>query len=175
MLPDKGHASPYAKDWGGHHNPDYISPEEQGYAEIREADARAYRLKIDHQKDLVRESAARIAELEARVRELEGATAEAYRERTKVVAALASMALATGFTVGIKPTAIPGWDADWHGCVWIETPWGQMSWHYHDSDAWMFQSLPDYKGEWDGHSTQEKYWRLWRLTQDMPERAALKK
>ncbi len=77
---------------------------------------------------------------------------EAYEERNKLVALLASM-----FPSGRKKTDIPGWADDWHGCVFIDFPWGQASWHYHDSQAWMFEHLPPYLGEWDGHLTSEKY------------------
>lgn len=76
----------------------------------------------------------------------------AYKERNQLVALLS-----TCFPAGKAKTAIEGWDEAWHGCVYIDFPWGQASWHYHDSDAWMFEHLPQYLGEWDGHTTQEKY------------------
>jgi hypothetical protein len=41
----------------------------------------------------------------------------------------------------------------------IDTPEGQMSWHYHDEDAHLFAGLPPYEKPWDGHSTLEKYLR----------------
>jgi hypothetical protein len=76
----------------------------------------------------------------------------AYKERNQLVALLS-----TCFPAGKAKTAIEGWDEAWHGCVYIDFPWGQASWHYHDSDGWMFEHLPQYSGEWDGHTTQEKY------------------
>lgn len=79
----------------------------------------------------------------------------AYEERNKLVAAFASF-----YKAGTKRTDIPGWSPDWHGCVFIDTPDGQMSWHYHDSHQWMFAHLPPYDGEWDGHTTAQKYERL---------------
>lgn len=79
----------------------------------------------------------------------------AYEERNKVVAALAKC-----FPSGTAKTAIEGWDPEWHGCVYIDLPTGQVSWHYHDSQAWLFDDLPPYQGEWDGHDTPEKYKRL---------------
>lgn len=79
----------------------------------------------------------------------------AYAERNKLVAYLASQ-----FPSGIKRTEIAGWDAEWHGCVYIDTPVGQMSWHYHDREADLFAHLPPYDGEWDGHTTEQKYERL---------------
>lgn len=89
-----------------------------------------------------------IAEIE-RLRESKDA---AYEERNRLVALLASM-----FPSGIKQTDIPGWDAEWHGCVYIDFPWGQASWHFHDSQSFLFDHLPPYSGEWDGHTTEQKY------------------
>ncbi|HEY0820978.1 MAG TPA: hypothetical protein VGD46_19485 [Rhizobacter sp.] len=82
----------------------------------------------------------------------------AYEERNRVVAALAS-----AFPSGIARTAIEGWSDDWHGCVYIDLPTGQASWHYHDSQHWLFAHLPPYTGTWDGHTTDEKYARLTQL------------
>lgn len=79
----------------------------------------------------------------------------AYLERNQVVAALAKC-----FPSGTKQTAIEGWDKEWHGCVFIDLPTGQASWHYHDSHAHLFAGLPEYQGVWDGHTTPEKYERL---------------
>lgn len=76
----------------------------------------------------------------------------AYLERNMLVVLLASI-----YPSGIKRTAIEGWSDDWHGCVYIDFPWGQASWHYHDSQAHLFAHLPPYEGEWDGHTTEEKY------------------
>ena len=85
---------------------------------------------------------------------------DAYTERNRLVAHLASI-----YPSGTRRTEIEGWDPEWHGCVFIDTPEGQMSWHYHDREAHLFAHLPPYEKPWDGHSTPEKYERLWRLTQ----------
>jgi hypothetical protein len=66
---------------------------------------------------------------------------------------------------GTRKTDIEGWDEAWHNCVFIDTPAGQMSWHYHDSEAAAFADLPPYTKEWDGHTTAEKYERVGRLQQ----------
>lgn len=79
----------------------------------------------------------------------------AYLERNKLVALLASL-----FPSGIAKTAIEGWSEDWHGCVYIDFPGFQASWHYHDSQAYLFEHLPPYEGSWDGHTTEEKYENL---------------
>lgn len=86
-------------------------------------------------------------------------------ERNRVVAALAWMALKSGWKVGVKRTDIEGWKPQWHGCVYIETPTGQVSWHFHDDHAYLFERLPEFDGEWDGHDTETKYERLRRLTE----------
>ena len=51
----------------------------------------------------------------------------AYLERNRLVAFLTRI-----FPSGKGRTDIPGWSEDWHGCVYIDTPLGQLSWHYHD-------------------------------------------
>lgn len=83
----------------------------------------------------------------------------AYLERNQVVAALAQC-----FPSGTRTTAIDGWSDDWHGCVYIDLPTGQASWHFHDSQAHLFNGLPEYTSPWDGHTTEDKYARLSRLT-----------
>lgn len=90
-----------------------------------------------------------VAMTEARERE---ATTAAYRERNQLVALLSTL-----FPSGKATTAIDGWDEAWHGCVYIDFPWGQASWHYHTDDAWMFAHLPSYTTAWDGHTTEAKY------------------
>lgn len=92
-----------------------------------------------------------------RIHALEKVCDGAYTERNRLVAYLASL-----FPSGVKNTAIPGWDEAWHGCVYIDLPTGQASWHYHDSEAHLFAHLPPYAGEWDGHTTEEKYERIAR-------------
>lgn len=79
----------------------------------------------------------------------------AYHERNQLVAALANI-----YPSGILKTDITGWDDAWHNCVFIDSPIGQLSWHYHDSEIYLFEHLPSYHGVWDGHSTEDKYARL---------------
>lgn len=79
----------------------------------------------------------------------------AYLERNQLVAALSKV-----FPAGIARTTIEGWDSEWHNCVFIDLPTGQASWHYHDSQAHLFAHLSPYWGEWDGHTTEQKYERL---------------
>ena len=79
----------------------------------------------------------------------------AYTERNALVALLSKI-----FPAGLKKTAIKGWDKEWHNCVYIDFPWGQASWHYHDRDSNLFAHLGEYPGEWDGHTTLEKYQKI---------------
>jgi hypothetical protein len=88
---------------------------------------------------------------------------DVYNERNRVVAVFARLALAQGWRAGLSVTAIEGWDPAWHNCVYIETPEGQLSWHFHDREAHLFAGLPYYAGTWDGHSTDEKYARMERF------------
>lgn len=99
-----------------------------------------------------------IFDLENELASMEQRKDAAYLERNRVVAALAKC-----FHSGVKKTAIEGWSEDWHGCVYIDLPTGQASWHFHDSQAFLFTGLPRYEGTWDGHSTDEKYDRLAKL------------
>ena len=89
-----------------------------------------------------------VEELQSKLVEMEQRKDAAYLERNQVVAALAKC-----FPSGTARTAIEGWSDDWHGCVYIDLPTGQASWHYHDSQAFLFKDLPEYTKPWDGHDT----------------------
>lgn len=104
--------------------------------------------------NLIAENTALKAELEA----MRARKDAAYTERNQVVAALSKC-----FPAGVAKTAIDGWSDDWHGCVYVDLPTGQVSWHFHDSQAHLFAHLPPYAGAWDGHDTAEKYRRLAEL------------
>lgn len=104
--------------------------------------------------------------LQAQLEDMERRKDGAYEERNRVVAALAKC-----FPSGVARTAIEGWSEDWHGCVYIDLPTGQVSWHFHDSQAHLFAGLPAYTKPWDGHDTPEKYRRVAALSapaQDAP-------
>lgn len=84
----------------------------------------------------------------------------AYLERNRCVALIARMAMALGYRAAVTRTAIEGWTEDWHGCVYVFLPTGQVSWHFHDSQAGLFEGIPTEAVQWDGHSTGEKYARV---------------
>lgn len=107
---------------------------------------------VEADADRIEQLAATCEELVKERDEQKTYTDAAYLERNKLVALFASI-----YPSGIKRTAIEGWSEDWHGCVYIDFPWGQGSWHYHDSQGYLFSHLPAYSGEWDGHSTEDKY------------------
>ena len=85
---------------------------------------------------------------------------QAYRERNQLVTLLANMALAKGWKAGRR------WDrtqeVGWENVVVIDLPTGQVSWHIgvHDGPVCQFETLPTYDGEWDGHTTDEKWERV---------------
>lgn len=106
----------------------------------------------------LRETLAHCHEREPRLR-AEQERDGAYRERAHLVALLAALHPShIGYT---DPVAV-----DWL-VVTIETPTGQMSWHIAERDRDLFEHVrlvPAVYNVWDGHTTEEKYARLRRLT-----------
>lgn len=84
----------------------------------------------------------------------------AYAERNQCVAALAWMAIHLGWAAGVGEHEGEDWESDWRTLLFIETPAGQLSWHFHASERHLLEGLPRYEGKWDGHDTAEKYRRL---------------
>jgi len=80
---------------------------------------------------------------------------DAYHERNVLVSLLAHL-----YPAGNRPTTIEGWDPAWQNCVYIDTPAGQVSYHYHDRESYLFADLPDYTKDWDGHDKDVVHWRL---------------
>jgi len=93
---------------------------------------------------------------------------EAYRQRNHLVAALARL-----FPSGIRKTSIVGWLPDWHNCCFIDLPTGQISYHYHDSEAYLFEELPAYEREYDGHTKEDVHERLRKLRKGLSLREAI--
>ena len=95
------------------------------------------------------------AEIERLTRKKDGA----FDERMHLVAALARM-----YPSGIRDTTTPGWTPAWKGCVYIDLPTGQISYHYHLRHASLFEALPPYSQPWDGHDktcVHERLDALW--------------
>ena len=131
----------------------------ESIARAKDVQVTAFMEEVSEKQVLYNAAIDRALEAEARVAVLVERKDGAYLERNQVVAALAKC-----FPSGTAKTAIEGWSEDWHGCVYINLPTGQVSWHYHDSQAYLFADLPPYQGAWDGHTTPEKYARLAALS-----------
>lgn len=82
-----------------------------------------------------------------------------YNERDMCVALIAKLSMALGYEVGI------GKDDKWEGrrfesVVYIDLPNGQISWHIDEDELDLFDGIPKYDKEYDGHTTEEKYSRM---------------
>jgi hypothetical protein len=89
--------------------------------------------------------------------------ADAYTARNRSVAALAWLELRLGLRAGLgrhAPDPDPTWDPQWFHVVYVDLPEGQVSWHVHDRDVFLFADLPPYDYAWDGHGTEERHRRL---------------
>ena len=92
------------------------------------------------------------AELAVTRRKLE----ETYSERNKCVLVIAHMANDAGWRVTHRPDENEkGWNL-----VFIDTPAGQISWHFSDAELSGFAPFSVMDTKWDGHSSGEKYRRL---------------
>jgi hypothetical protein len=86
----------------------------------------------------------------------------AYRERARLAAFVASIFPSR---ICANDPAEPGWPV-----LYVETPEGQLSWHLSPGDLDLFDRVPRVNvGDpdepmWDGHTTEEKYERLSRLS-----------
>jgi len=104
--------------------------------------------------ELKEENAALRATAELVERQKDGA----YSERNRLVAALSKLLPSW---LERHPDEDTEWEDDWRWIVFIDPPSGQMCWHIHDSELPLFKHLaPSDAGEWDGHTTDEKYERL---------------
>lgn len=101
--------------------------------------------------------------LRARVKELEAEKNGAYSERDQLVCALSKV---WPSHLARHSDADTAWDNDWRWIVCIHSPAGQLTWHIHDSERGWFEHLDVREGDWDGHTTPEKYRRLASLLPD---------
>lgn len=73
--------------------------------------------------------------------------------------------LAAIYPAKLARTNIEGWDPQWHWCVYVETPAGQVSFHIHDEQFMEFGHVPVVDDEvWDGHDDATKWLRIRSLT-----------
>lgn len=90
-------------------------------------------------------------------------TGNVYRERAHLVAFLAKVYPSV---IGYNDPHEPDWPV-----VYISTPQGQLSWHLSKNDLDLFDHVPQTGCvTWDGHTTEQKYERLDRLTRDWSPR-----
>jgi hypothetical protein len=65
-------------------------------------------------------------------------------------------AQAFGQLIDCRIEAVP----EWASVLFIDLPAGQVSWHIHESETLWFYFVGAYDGEWDEHTTDEKYQRV---------------
>lgn len=86
----------------------------------------------------------------------------AYRERAHLLAWLAF--LYPSVVAPAPDIEDPGWQV-----LYLTAGGNQMSWHIAPADTALFDHVEhvtddDPRAQWDGHSTEEKYWRIRALT-----------
>jgi len=89
---------------------------------------------------------------------------QAYLERNHVVALLARH-----YDSFRTVTAIEGWDADWHNCIYIFLPTGQISYHFHKDHLYLFEDVRYIAPEnlapsnnYDGHTKDDVHRRIFK-------------
>lgn len=97
--------------------------------------------------------------LDDAMHDLVAAKDNAYAERDRCLVLMALMAQRLGLKVGmgIDPKAD---SPEWASVLFIDLPAGQVSWHIHESETSWFYFVGAYDGEWDQHTTDEKYRRV---------------
>ncbi|WP_326739112.1 WDGH domain-containing protein [Streptomyces sp. NBC_01022] len=103
--------------------------------------------------------AATIQRWRHRAEQAEAAIDATYRERAHLVALLAALYPSH---IGHTDPSAPDW-----AVVIVEAPGGQLSWHIAERDMDLFgHVMPTNRicRGWDGHTTDEKYDRIRRLT-----------
>lgn len=109
----------------------------------------------ENTKERFNDLATRVEVQKLRISDLNSMKNSAYSERNHLVAILARL-----YPSGLRPTYIEDWDPAWNNCVYIELPTGQVSFHYHDSEAYLFEGLPVYSEPYDGHTKHQAMKRL---------------
>lgn len=82
---------------------------------------------------------------------------DAYFDRNQAVLALARLARAQGYPVGLK---IDPNEPDWP-ILMIDLPTGQVGWHLPKAE--IVGRWPAYEKPWDGHTLEEKRERIRRF------------
>lgn len=84
----------------------------------------------------------------------------AYTERDALVCALSKL---WPSHLAVHDPTDTDWDPEWMYIVCVHAPVGQLTWHIHIRELPMFLHLEVRMGDWDGHTTEEKYASLARL------------
>lgn len=85
-----------------------------------------------------------------------------YSERAHLLAVMVAL---FGGALSYTDRQCPDWPV-----LYIECPTGQLSWHIHPDDLWLFPNVPvveDYP--WDKHTTRVKYKRIRSLVVQLPK------
>lgn len=95
-----------------------------------------------------------------------------YAERDLVLSLAAKLACSHPMAYAYRTTdEDPSCGEEWRGIVvvmlsgYFDGAPNQLMWHYHSSEAPLFEHLSLLPNAWDGHSTEEKYDRLRRWVQ----------
>ncbi|MEU0215018.1 hypothetical protein ABZ281_07790 [Streptomyces sp. NPDC006265] len=92
----------------------------------------------------------------------EPAEIDVYTDRAHLLAVLVAL---FGGALSFTDPLTPGWPV-----LYVECPTGQLSWHIHPDDVWLFNNVPvvdDYP--WDQHTTRVKCKRIRSLVQQLPK------
>jgi len=86
---------------------------------------------------------------------------DAYFDRNQAVMAFARLAMRLGYKVGLKTDpSEPQWPV-----LMIDLPTGQVGWHLPKDE--IVGKWPEYDGEWDGHSLEQKRERIRRFLEEI--------
>lgn len=120
---------------------------------------------ITKDNEAIEEHEKQIRTLELQCEYLRQLADKAYAERNKVVAALANVSVKLRLPVLIGThEMVEGepWDEEWKNVLYIKTPAGQISWHFHKSEMHLIEHHVHTEVKFDGHTTEQKYDRLAR-------------
>ncbi|MFI7083905.1 hypothetical protein ACIBUR_09895 [Streptomyces anulatus] len=85
-----------------------------------------------------------------------------YTERAHLLAVVVAL---FGGVLSYSDPLTPRWPV-----LYVESPAGQLSWHIHPGDLWLFEGVPVVENyPWDQHSTTVKYRRVRALLLDLPK------
>lgn len=91
-----------------------------------------------------------------------GSDIDIYTERAHLLGVMVAL---FGGVLSFTDPLTPGWPV-----LYIEAPTGQLSWHIHPDDVWLFPRVPVVEEyPWDQHSTRTKYKRIRQLTAQLPK------